>query len=147
MAIRIASSDRTSVTVSEILNPGNAVSPNWYNPMLQCFTNVRMARFKRTCTDQELKDFLSSHPELKVYTVIDHQPLISESDKVDNGSIVSVISDRQRVRDVDGEDYIDEFGRYVYITCRVGTRKDIDLRYEKEREPEFFHLQYIENER
>ena len=61
----------------------------------------------------------------------------------------SLIIDRQRIKTADGEDYIDEFGRYVYIACRIGaTLEDIDYRYTSNNfeTDDIFQLQHIEDD-
>ena len=58
----------------------------------------------------------------------------------------SLIADKQRIKDIDGDDYIDEFGFHVYITSRLGTSADVDLRYGENPDPELFTLQFIEHD-
>jgi len=145
--LRIMTSDRDSITLAENRNSeGINCSPNWYNSLYRCLTNLRTVKLKRTCPDIHLKTFLLINSKLRIYTIISHEPIISAADEERVNSrqtTLSRIADIQRVR-IDDEDYIDEFGRYVYLTSRVGTSADIDLRYEEVTEPELFNLQYIQ---
>ena len=70
--------------------------------------------------------------------------MLSAADKEQKDVTISQIEDRQRIKDVDGDWYIDEFGKYVYITNRLGYLHDIDLRYDEHPEPELFTLQHVE---
>jgi cell division protein FtsB len=127
----------------------STVSPNYYNTLYQRFSNIRIAKFLKTHTEEQIRVYLQTHPELHIYTIIDNEPLLSAVDQqqVDvNITTRSKIAARQRVKDEDGDDYIDEFGRYVYITSRIGTEADKDLRYEDKADPELFTVQYIANE-
>ena len=151
--VKLMSIDRNSVTLVEKIPvaPGSQStrSPNWYNPLFNGFTNIRTARFVRRNTEKQLRELLIKESDLHIYTVIDNKPFLSTADE---DAIAKGITNReklitnQRVRDEDGDDYIDEFGMYVYITSRVGTSPDIDLRYDGEPEPELFKLQLIEHE-
>ena len=133
--------DRDSITLEQKLPVQNGVSPNYYNPMYKCFTNIRNVKLKRTCSTSNLKDYLQQHPELRIYTIISHEPITNEAN-----ARISKQTSVHRVKDADGDDYIDEFGRYVYIANRIGTSDDVDLRYENVPEPELFTLQYIEDD-
>jgi len=105
-------------------------------------------KFQRTFPDSQVLEYLKDQ-SLHIYTIIDHEPMLSKADEalIQAGVTTrSQIADRQRVRDEDGDWYIDEFGRYVYIASRIGTTSaDIDLRYDGEPEPELFTLQYVEH--
>jgi hypothetical protein len=145
--IKLLTSDRDSLTLIETLEVNQSLySPNWYNTLYKCFTNIRTIKLKKIYSEEVVKEYLFQHPELHIYTIIGHEPIISSADeeKIKSGSTTkSKIADRQRVQD-EGEDYIDEFGRYVYTVSRIGTSDDIDLRYENVPEPELFSLEYIE---
>lgn len=123
------------------------MTPNWYNTLYRKFTNIRTVKFKRTTTDKEMLKLLSDFRFYTIYTIIDHSPFFSAADRelIAAGKYTrGQLTNAQRIKDVDGEDYIDEFGRYVYIASRVGISKDIDMRYGDKPDPELFHLQYIE---
>lgn len=123
------------------------VSPNYYSTLYQRFSNVRTVKFIKTHhTENQIKLYLHTHPELHLYTIIGNEPLLSavDEEQVANGmSSRSGIVAKQQVKDENGENYIDEFGRYVYITSRIGTSPDEDLRYETGlADPELFTIQY-----
>jgi len=140
-------SDRDSVTLTEIRNSeGVNCSPNWYNTLYRCLTNIRTVRFQKCCIDAQLQLLLLINPKLQIYTIISHEPILSAADEdriAERQTTLSRIADVQRVQ-IDNEDYIDEFGQYVYLVSRVGTSADIDLRYEDNPEPELFNLQFIQ---
>ena len=133
--------DRDSITLEQKLPVQNGVSPNYYNVIYGCFTNIRNVKLKRTCSSSDLNDYFQQHPELRIYTIISHEPIINGGDD----ERISKQS-RQRIKDADGDDYIDEFGMYVYIASRIGVSDDVDLRYENAPEPELFTLQYVEDD-
>lgn len=93
---------------------------------------------------------MNNHQFLKIYTVVSHTPFISPADEelIKTGFTTRhKLIDRQRIK-VNGEDYIDEFGRYVYLANRVGLSKDRDLRYEGTQysDSELFTVEYVEND-
>lgn len=104
-------------------------------------------RLKRIDTDESLLSFLSKHPDYRIYTIIGHEPMLSAADKeqIKAGHITTQqLITRQRIKDAEGDDYIDEFGLHVYITSRLGNSSDVDLRYDGETESELFTLQHVE---
>ena len=140
-------SDRDNVILKEIRTlEGTNCSPNWYNTLYRCLTNIRTVQFKKSCTDTQLQLLLLTNFKLHIYTIISHVPIISAADEdrvANRKTTLSRIADAQRIQ-IDAEDYIDEFGQYVYLVSRVGTSADVDLRYEDNPEPELFNLQYIQ---
>lgn len=146
--VKLLTIDRDSVTLVETKPVLRQVSLNYYNPLYKCFTNIRIVKLRRSCSEIEMKLYLLKHPELNIYTIISHEPILTSADDKEiaqSEATLSKIMDRQRVQE-QGEYYIDEFGRYVYITSRVGTQQDIDLRYDGVSESELFNLQYVEND-
>jgi len=140
-------SDRETITLIETRNSEDVnYSPNWYNTLYRCLTNVRTVKFQKCCVDTQLQLLLLINPKLQIYTIISHEPILSAADReriVLRQTTLSRIADVQRVQ-IDNEDYIDEFGQYVYLVSRVGINVDVDLRYEGNPEPELFNLQYIQ---
>jgi hypothetical protein len=147
--VKIASTDRESITLTQTsLNPLYEVSPNWYCPLYRCFTNVRYCQLKRVAEDWLYKALLNDN-KLRLYTTISHEPIVTEADReriAAGKTTLSQIADRQRVKDADRDDYIDEFGRYVYLQTAVGYSQDMDLRYDGVPDPELFTMQYIEDD-
>jgi DNA-binding transcriptional MocR family regulator len=106
---------------------------------------VRSCRLKREAEPWWYKFLISRNKRLRLYTMISHEPIISGADqeKIDRGETTrSQIAEKQQVKDTDGENYIDEFGRYVYLQTAIGDSEDMDLRYDVP-DPELFPLQYI----
>ena len=117
--------------------------------MYRCFANVRSCQIKKVADEWWYRYLLGKDRDLRIYTVISHEPIITAADeeRIAAGKTTrSQIADRQRVKDEDGSDYIDEFGFHVYLASRVGYEEDKDLRYEGTPEPELFTLQYIEDD-
>jgi len=149
--IRMATHDRTTLVLREVIKPhATAVGPNWYSSIERKFTNVRYVRIRRQYEPWTYLATLTSNPDLNIYTIVDHAPILSAYDleRINRREVRKAdIARIQRILDPDGDEYIDEFGRHVYITSRIGLKqKDIDLRYEPEMppDPELFDLQYIE---
>lgn len=146
--VKLLTIDRDSVTLVENKPVLRQVSINYYNPLYKCFTNIRTVRLRRTYPEIEMKLYLLKHPELNIYTITSHNPILTAADDEEiaqKKTTMSKIMDRQRIC-IGGEYYIDEFGRYVYIASRVGTQQDIDLRYDGVSESELFDLQYVEDD-
>lgn len=125
--VRILTSDRTSITLFENLPVARdtPVSPNYWNPLYKGFTNIRSVSIPK---DQFHEYFLSN--DYTIVTLISHEAMNSLSTKVT----------------INGKDYIDEFGKNVYINCALAMSdwKDVDLRYDENLEPELFKLEYVE---
>ena len=116
----------------EIIPPKERVTVNWYSTSLGYMSNVRVAALNRLLPDSDYEKLFEAHPEYHIYAVVTHSPQITWADKkrIDEGFIKrSWIEDRQRIKDEDGDWYIDEFGLYVYIQYYIGAFKDQDLRF------------------
>lgn len=101
--VRIASSDRNVIILEERvpLPKDQLVSLNWWNPLYKGITNIRDVTLQKFSIQslQVLKD-------LQVYSIktrIAHEQI--------NEDWIKIV--------IDGEDYIDEFGLYVYSSSIV----------------------------
>lgn len=143
--MRIASQDRTSVTLQVHLETPDEVSPNWYSTLLGCLTNTRLLRLSTKKSTDEILAWLQRHPTISIYTVVSHEPMLTPAEKrqVQAGELRTEHAALRQQMFVNGEPYIDEFGQYVYVVCRLGYKPDADLRYENP-EPELFNLEHIE---
>jgi hypothetical protein len=147
--LTILTSDRKTITLQQKLPPPEKGSPNWYNPEFKCITNIRLVKLKRTCPNWYIEAIIRSRRRLRIYTIVGHEPMFTAADEERIAAGEYRRSDliaHQRMKDADGDDYIDEFGRYVYVVSRIGDHADVDLRYDKEPDPELFTLQLVEHD-
>ena len=129
--------------VEDIRPVKEKVTVNWYNPFYGYITNIRTAIIVRKHPLEEILQVLKD-PKLRIYTVVDNEPLITAADeaRMRSGDVSRAhIIQRQRVKE-GGEWYIDEFGLHVYIQSYIGYREDFDMRYNSivNREPELLTL-------
>lgn len=95
-----------------------------WNPKLQKFSEEKVLHLPDTDKQEVMEAYLQL-PGVRIFSVISH-------------------NNKKGTRiHIDGEDYIDEFGRYVYISHGVGQHDDLDTRYESGEGPidECFPLQ------
>jgi len=141
--LKITTADRKYVLVEEVLPARERVPVNWYNPLYERFTNIRTVRLLRSLPLEDLEHYLA-RKGLRIYTVVDNQPLLTPGDhqRVDESLIsLQAIQNYQRVKE-EGSYYVDEFGLYVYVSHRLGLGEDQDLRYDGVPDGELFTLQY-----
>jgi len=145
--VTVMTADREKVILREVRNPPPLVGPNWYTPMHGKLSNVRYAAYTRKAVPdpEKLKQQLAADPDIHIYTIVSHSPILSETDEraIAAGQRRSQLEDRQRVR-IDDEGYIDEFGFYVYVVARLGYQEDEDRRYDSVPEPELFMIEHEE---
>ena len=129
----------------EVVPGTNWRTLNSWNRELQCMSNVRTVSLilqdPIECIERYLKQ-----PGIRIYSVVSHDPIITPANQrlLSQGhTSIGRIRDEQRIVDAQGEPYIDEFGRYVYIAYAVGTKDDVDMRYDVPTQ-ELFELQHQE---
>jgi hypothetical protein len=119
----------------------------WFNPAYQCFTNKRTVKIAHYGKSEELLEEFKHLQGARIYNILSHEPIITQATKdcIAKGLSLSHFIQRVKVKDIDGDDYIDEFGYYLYSHSFLGFEPDLDLRYELSTEPEreLFHLQQI----
>ena len=143
--------DRETLTLIEKRNipTDSLVSPNYYNTVYKCLSNIRIMKVSLSnLTQEDLRTIERLKDELTLYTLVHNNPIIplKMMPAVREVGVMGKLKDIQRVR-IDREDYIDEFGRYVYLTTRVAKMgaQDVDLRYPfGKEEPELFPVEYVE---
>ena len=123
-------------------------SCNWYSPFYGCFTNERVVKLLLVAPVW-WTSLVVRTSKWRIYSIVSHIPIISaaEEREIAAGRLSrSFLIDKQRVK-VAGEDYIDEFGLYVYVVTRIGDSQDIDLRYYPDKpDTELFTLEYIKDD-
>jgi hypothetical protein len=91
-----------------------------------------------------LEAYLLANPNLHIYSVLSHEPIVSFANYISlqEGKLtMTQLADSQRIGTEDNW-YIDEFGRYVYIEYRIGTKADEDQRFDLSSSSELFETKY-----
>lgn len=93
-----------------------------WNPLTRRFSNEKVLCLPDTDLREVMEAYLKQ-PGIRIFSVLSHK----------KGTRIQI----------DGEDFIDEFGRYVYISHGIGQHEDLDTRYEAGEGPldEVFALQ------